>query len=316
MPPPPKWKVLLVSDRNQPSLTAILETDPHVILNQVQTSDYHGAGGNDILIFDQLVPDPLPEGNIVFLNPLGGLPFMPTQENSQSTQIIGQHLTHEVMRDVSLIDLEVKASLRTQLPLWGIPLVETNQASLIWLGEQDNQKVVVFAFDPFDLNVSNFVISIPSAPILMSQCLEWLGAATTPIQPDLVKTGEPVKIYLEHISEVDQITVQTPNGNIQALQVRDSRLVFTDTTQVGVYTIFIDGEPFGRFAANLLDPQESDLSPPQLADDPNTDMDIRPVRSDLPEVNKEIWAYAAFLALLLLIVEWWVYHQNRRFRQP
>ena len=314
--PPSKWKVLLVSNRNQPSLTAILKTDPYVILNQVPPSDYHGTGGNDILIFDQFVPDPLPEGNLIFLNPIGGLPFMPTQENSQPTQIISQHPTHEVMRDVSLIDLEVKASLQVQLPLWGIPLIETNQAPLIWLGEQDNQKVFVFAFDPFDLNVSTFATSIPSAPILMSQFLEWLGTAASPIRPDLVKTGEPVKIYLEHISEVDQITVQMPNGDMQALQARDSRTVFTDTTQVGVYTVFVDGEPFGRFAANLLNPQESDLSPSQLVDDPDAVMDSRSVRSDLPEVNREIWGYAAFLALLLLIVEWWVYHQNHRFRQP
>ena len=313
--PPPKWKVLLVSDRDQPPLSAILKTDPHVILNQVQTSDYHGVGGNDILIFDQFVPDPLPEGNIVFLNPIGGLPFMPTQENSQPTQIIGQHPTHEVMRDVSLINLEVKVSLRVQLPLWGIPLIETNRTPLIWLGEQDNQKVVVFAFDPFDLDASSFATSIPSAPILISQCLEWLGAATAPVQPDLVRTGMPVKIYLEHISEIERITVQMPNGGMHELQARDTRIVFTDTTQVGVYTIFIDGESFGKFAANLLDPQESDLSPPQLADDLNARTGTERVQSDLPEVNREIWGYAAFLALLLLIVEWWVYHQNRRFRQ-
>ena len=107
-----------------------------------------------------------------------------------------------------------------------------------------------------------------------------------------------------------------PNGDIQELQMRDSRMIFTDTTQIGVYTVFVDGEPFGRFAANLLNPQESNLSLSQLVADPNTVMDSRSVRSDLPEVNREIWAYAAFLALLLLIVEWWVYHQNRRFRQP
>ena len=184
--PPSKWKVLLVSDRSQPSLNAILKTDPHVILNQVTTSDYHGTGGNDILIFDQFVPDPLPDGNIIFLNPIDGLPFMPTQENIQPTQIIGQHPTHEVMRDVSLIDLEVKASLQVQLPLWGISLIETNQAPLIWLGEQENHKVVVFAFDPFDLGISNFATSIPSAPILISQCLERLGTATSRIKPDFV----------------------------------------------------------------------------------------------------------------------------------
>ena len=42
--PPPKWKVLLVSDRNQPPLIAILKTDPHVTLDQIQTADYHGNG--------------------------------------------------------------------------------------------------------------------------------------------------------------------------------------------------------------------------------------------------------------------------------
>jgi hypothetical protein len=150
----------------------------------------------------------------------------------------------------------------------------------------------------------------------MSQCLEWLGLATSPIQPDLVKTGGAVKIRLDHIGEAERVTLQMPDGTMRELQMPDSRIVFTDTTQVGVYTVFVNNEPLGRFAANLLNPQESDLSPPQLADDSSRGMDTGRVQSNLPEVNREIWAYAAFLALLLLTVEWWVYHQNRRFRQP
>ena len=314
--PPPKWKVLLVSDRNQPPLNAILKTDPYVNLNQIQTSDYHGLGDNDILVFDQFVPDPLPEGNIVFLNPTGGLPFTPTQENKQPTQVIDQHPTHEVIRDVSLIDLEVRTSLQVQLPLWGIPLVETNRTPLIWLGEQPEGRMVVFAFDPFDPNVSTFAASIPSAPILMSQCLEWLGLSTSPIQPDLVKTGGAVKIRLDHIGEAERVTLQMPDSTMRELQMPDSRIVFMGTTQVGVYTVFVNDEPLGRFAVNLLNPQESDLTSPQLADDSSRGMDTGRVQSNLPEVNREIWAYAAFLALLLLTVEWWIYHQNRRFRQP
>lgn len=314
--PPSKWQILLVSDRNPLPLNAILKTDPHVSLNQIQTSDYHGVGDNDILILDQFVPDPLPEGNIVFLNPVGGLPFMPTQNNRQPIRVIDQHPTHRVMRDVSLIDLEVKVSLQTQLPLWGIPLVETSQTPLIWLGEQDNQKMIVFAFDPFDPDISNFAASIPSAPILMSQCLEWLGTATSPIQPDLVRTGEPVKIWIEYPNEVKEVIVQLPDGTRRELKTQEAQIVFADTTQIGIYTVFVDGEPLGRFAANLLNPQESDLSPSPSVDNAHTGINSGQVQSDLPEVNREIWAYAAVLALLLLIVEWWLYHQNRRFRQP
>jgi hypothetical protein len=214
------------------------------------------------------------------------------------------------MRDVSLIDMEVKASLNCQAPIWGIPLIETTQTPLIWLGEQGERKVVVFAFDSFDLEVSKFALSIPSAPILMSQCLEWLGSATAPIQPDFVKTGEPVKIRLDHPNEVKRITVQLPDGARLELQERASPIVFTETMQIGVYTVFVDDEQLGRFAVNLLNAWESNLSPPQLADDPNTAADTGRVRSDLPEVNREIWKYAVLFALLLLVVEWWIYHRN------
>ncbi len=308
--PPPKWKVLLVSDRDQPLLTAILKTNPHVNLDGIQKQDYHSLGDNDIVIFDQFVPGTLPEGNAIFLNPLGGLPFMPVQRNMELIRAIDQHPTHEVMRDVSLIDMEVKASLNCQAPIWGIPLIETTQTPLIWLGEQGERKVVVFAFDSFDLEVSKFALSIPSAPILMSQCLEWLGSATAPIQPDFVKTGEPVKIRLDHPNEVKRITVQLPDGARLELQERASPIVFTETMQIGVYTVFVDDEQLGRFAVNLLNAWESNLSPPQLADDPNTAADTGRVRSDLPEVNREIWKYAVLFALLLLVVEWWIYHRN------
>ena len=316
--PPPKWKVLLVSDRNQPLLTAILQTHPHVSLNQIQTLDYHSLGNVDIAIFDEFVPKTLPEGNIIFLNPHNGLPFMPVEKNMQPIRGIDQHPTHDVMRDVSLIDLEVKVSLRCQLPTWGIPLVETTQTPLIWLGEHSQRKVVVFAFDPFDFEISSFALfkrSIAAAPILMSQCLEWLGPTAAPIQPDAVKVGEPVKIRLDHPNEVNRVTVQLPQGVQVDIQERTSPITFAETTQIGIYTVFVNDEQLGRFAVNLLNAQESNLSPSDLTANSAEialidDMDAEWEISDLPTVNWEIWQYAAFFALLLLVVEWWIYHRN------
>jgi hypothetical protein len=319
--PPTKWEVLLVSNRNGSLLNHMLETNPRVEVSQIQPHEYNGVAGRDIAIFDRFVPDVLPDGNAIFLNPVDGLPFMPTQKNTQTVRIIEQN-THDVMRDVSLLDLQVKESLICEEPEWGTSLVNTPSGPLIWLGVPTEGgdlaqngglgKVVVFAFDPFNLESSRFALSIPCM-ILMSQCLEWLGSATAPIQPDVVKVGEPVKIRLNTSNAVDRVTVQLPDGTRTPLVARAHPIIFTETTQIGVYTIFVDDAPFGRFVANLLNPTESDLAPPKSEDDsqqnPSTEDPVEQVQHQ-PEVNREIWAYVAAFGLLLLAAEWWIYHRN------
>ena len=310
--PPARLRVLLVSDRKQTLLPHMLEAIPNVELLQIQPEDYHGQADRDILIFDQFAPEPFPDGNAIFLNPADGLPFMSAQKNEQSVRVIDQKQVDSVMSGVSLIDLRVKESLTVELPIWGIPFVETTGTPLIWLGRQGDQKVVVFAFDPFDLRVSQFALSIPAAPILMSQCLEWLGSGRDAIQPAVVKAGKSVKIRLDHPDQVNRVTVQLPDGTHVDLVERTSSIIFTDTTQIGVYTVFVDEQQFGKFAVNLLNPQESNLSPPELEQHAVSTAlsEIGRKQPDEQEVNREVWGYVAFFALLLLVVEWWVYHRN------
>ena len=319
--PPTKWEVLLVSDRDKSLLNHMLETNPRVAVSQIQPHEYHGVVAKDMVIFDRFVPGELPDGNVIFLNPVDGLPFMLTQKNMQTVRIINQE-AHDVMRNVSLLGLQVKESLICELPEWGTPLVETPSGPLIWLGVPTESgdlaqngglgKGVVFAFDPFNLESSQFALSIPGM-ILMSQCLEWLGSATAPIQPDVVKVGAPVKIRLNTSDAVDRVTVQLPDGTRTPLVARSYPIIFTETTQIGVYTVFVDDAPFGRFVANLLYPTESDLSPPKSEDDSQQDTSTEDTVEQVqhqPEVNREIWAYVAAFGLLLLAAEWWVYHRN------
>jgi hypothetical protein len=291
----------------------MLTTHPRVRLHRIPTQAYHGEGDKDIIIFDRFTPEVIPEGNMIFINPIDGLPFMPVREITQPTRVINQDSTHEVMRQVSLIDLAVKASLRCELPVWGVSLVETPLSPLIWLGEQGARRVVVFAFDAFQPEVSDFAFfekSIASPLILMSQCLEWLGSATEAITPRLVKTGEPVKIRLGEAETTAQVMIQLPDGAQRNLGEKSARLVFTETTQAGVYTVLANNQPVGKFAANLLDPKESDLTPTQLPEDERPSSLMDEAYASSLESRQEIWQYAAALALLLLIVEWWAYHRR------
>lgn len=319
--PPTKWEVLLVSDRDKSLLNHILETNPRVAVYQIQPHEYTGAAGRDIVIFDRFVPDNLPEGNVMFLNPIEGLPFMRTEKNIQPIRIIEQN-THDVMRDVSLLDLQVKESLICEEPIWGTSLVNTPSGSLIWLGVPTEngalaqnggvEKVVVFAFDPFHLESSQFALSIPGM-ILMSQCLEWLGSGTAPIYPDVVTVGEPIKIRLNTFDAVAPVAVQLPDGTRIPLEAGAQPIIFTETTQIGVYTVFVDDAPFGRFVVNLLNPTESDLSPSESEDNSQQDTSPKDTVEQVhhqPEVNREIWMYVAAFGVLLLAAEWWIYHRN------
>lgn len=307
-----KSRVLLVSDRHQPLLTKMLEADVNIDLVQIQTQDYQGMGGRDIVIFDQYVPEDLPDANTISLNPVDGLQFMPVEQKTELVHVIDQERTHAIMRDVSLINLQVKESLIPQLPIWGIPLVETTHAPLIWFGEHAKRKVVVFAFDAFDLQISRFALLIPSAPIFMSRCLEWLSTPKTPIQPDVVKVGTPVRIVLDHLDEVDSIAVELPDGSRTNIVAQSATIVFADTSHVGVYTVSVDNRRIGQFFVNLLNRQESNISAPQRDDNQREAGSIEEHRvSHTQQVNREVWKYTACLGLFLLVMEWWLYHRNR-----
>ena len=305
--------VLLVSDRSQPLLSKMLEADANIGLEEIETQDYRGAESQDTVIFDGYVPENLPDANAIFLNPVGGLPFMPvTETKMEPVHVIYQDRVHTIMRDVSLIDLSVKESLVAQLPSWGSPLAETVEGALIWAGENANRKYVVFGFDAFNLETSRFALLIPSAPILLSRCLEWLAVPNTTVQPDVAKVGTPVKILLSDPEAEDDVTVQLPDGLVTAVSSGATPIIFADTSLVGLYSVSVNNRQVGRFAVNLLDSQESGISSPQrVVDGAESGPAGTPPADHLQEVNREIWKFTACLGVLLLLIEWWVYHRNK-----
>ena len=216
------------------------------------------------------------------------------------------------MRDVPLIDLTVRESLVVQLPSWGSPLVETVEGTLIWAGENADRKNVVFGFDAFNLEASRFALFIPASPILLSRCLEWLDVPHTTVQPNVVTVGTPVKIFLTEPEAEDDISVRLPDGSVTEVSSESAPIIFTNTSLVGVYTVFVHDRQVGRFAVNLLESQDSGSSPPQPGEERvESDPAGIPPADHLQEVDREIWKYTACLGVLLLLIEWWVYHRNR-----
>lgn len=316
-----QFRILLVSNRDQPLLMGLLRSyGDHVQLQTVPTDEFHGTGDADVVIFDNGIPSEqgflnLPgTENIIVINSRRELPFMaePSFEIiTTPVSVIKEDKTHPIMQDVSIMGLQVKESVRRELPRWGNSLIESGKGALVWLGTEAGRQFLVFEFDAFNPEISLFPITIPDVPLFMYQCLAWLEARTMPIKSltvqknrtrQIFRTGEHLKIELPTI-ERPIIQVKKPDGTMIEL---DSD-VFTETDQIGVYAVLAGDSLFERFAVNLLDATESALLHPTT--ELNTQGQVNE-QNLLQPLTREIWQWAALIAVCLLLCEWWFYHRS------
>ena len=314
-------RILLVSDRNQFLLTELLRSSgDYVELQTVSTDEYHGTSDADVIIFDGgILPThdflniPGTE-SIIFINWQQELPFMtePSVEIVPTlVSVIKENKTHPIMRDVSIMGLQVKESVRRELPLWGNSLIETEKGTLVWFGTKADRQFLVFEFDAFNPEISSFPTTIPDAPLFMYHCLAWLESNAVPIKAitaqrnsttPTFRTGEHVKIDLP-MQEKSTIRVQKPDGNM--LELKNS--VFAETDQMGIYSVFAGDSLFGRFAVNLLDATESALLSSKTDLNAQTQVNEKDL---LQPISQEVWQWTALFAVCLLLCEWWFYHRT------
>ena len=318
LPAMPSLRILVVSDTPKSLLPDLLGSyGTYVRVTVVDPTDYHGSSDADVVFFEgssEVSTDiAAAKTGTVFIAPGESLPFFQEEVvEIAAARVIQEDAGHPLMAGVSFQGLAVPDAAYRTLPLWGHPLVETEKGALIWVGNREDTRLLVFEFAAFDPEMSTFALTIPDAPQFVYQCLAWLEAGTAPLLPvraeasgtwHAFRTGEPVRIAVP--GESPPFHVQKPDGT----QVEVETPIFTETDQVGVYTLLSAGEPLERFTVNLLNPTASELrhSPP-LAD---IDASAGGTAALQPLVQ-EMWTWFACAAVLLLIVEWWGYHRSPR----
>ncbi|MCE2402523.1 BatA and WFA domain-containing protein [Candidatus Poribacteria bacterium] len=316
-----QFRILLVSDRDQLLLMELLRSyGDHVELQKVSTDEYHGTGDADIIVFDGGISSEhnflnvLGTESIIVINSERELPFMTESSVEIITtpvSIIKEDKTHPIMQDVSIMGLQVKESVRRELPLWGNSLIESEKGALVWLGTEADRQFLVFEFDAFNPGISSFLTTIPDVPIFMYRCLAWLEAGTVPIKSltvqknrtrQIFRTGEQLKIDLSTV-ENPNIQVKKPDSAMIELESE----VFSETDQIGVYSVFSGDSLFARFAVNLLDATESALS--YSTTESSTEKQVNE-KNLLQPLTREVWQWTALFAVCLLLCEWWFYHRS------
>jgi Ca-activated chloride channel family protein len=269
----------------------------------------------DLYIFDGVLPTSgitgiplLPDGNLLIINPPSN-PLFQVTGTFTNTQLIYQS-DDELMQYIDWKGVQIARAHHVQLPPWGKRLVDSEGGPLLFAGETGGRRIAVLTFD---LHESDLPLHV-TFPILFANLIHYLAPPQSFDVPEGLQPGEALNILPQ--PGVDQVLVVTPSEKAFVLQPGTGSLVFSETGELGVYAInylYENTESYDLVAVNLFDAGESNIKPVE-----NIQVGLTNVSPTAEEKfgRFEIWRPVALLALLVLIIEWWVYHRQHSLPSP
>ncbi len=263
------------------------------------------------IVFDDYTPAPdkIPEGpHLLFFHPSGEhspFPIASTLDRPRVTEI---NDNHPVMRWLLMDDVNFDSTNVFRVDTDGreVVLAQSIRSPMIAAKRDGQRKIVACGFS---LASTDLMLRV-AFPLLLVNTLDWFAGDDS----DLITTyttGEAVQVPMDGTFELTEVEIQTPQGKIQRAPLKDGMATFY-ASSVGVHALVAkrDAEVLANvsLAANLSDPEESDIAP-------STELNMGGKALEPPSGfalthSQSLWLYLAILVLVLLCVEWVTY--NRR----
>jgi len=303
--PPVGGTTLLVSEGNlflEQLLAALPNLAPYRAVPDEQGALTLPTEPFDLYVLDGVIPDPLPPGNLLILNPPPN-PLFPVTgviEHPGDAVVAEGPLT----RFVEWSAINILQARAVETPVWGRLLVNTAATPLVFAGETAGRRVAVVTFDLHD---SDLPLQV-TFPILFANLINYLAPPLAFDTADGLQPGEGLTI-LPDLS-VTQVVVAAPGDRVFTPPITEDGIRFTATETLGVYAVNYlspDGHWAEFFAVNLFAPEESDIAPQS---------NIRIGQATVEHAGAdavgqvEYWPWLAGLAFVVLLVEWWAYHRR------
>ena len=300
IPAPRTLSVLLVSPGNL-FLEKVLHTDPQVKLEVRKPDAYQGGmEGFDVVVVDSVSPPKLGNGRFVLVNTVPGDVPLEVLGRLDNPTIMDWDRTHPIMRQIDFAKVTIEDAMRIRPLAAGKTLVEAVGGPLIYALEERDRKALFFGFDLFR---TDFPLRV-AFPLILSKGLRWLSPVGLDQSSLQLQAGQPILLPVEH--GVTTATVRTPSGRSVRAQVNRGMASFTETDEVGVYTV-VTGRGETKVAVNLMNADESDLTPQPV---PTFVEGVRPESTPVL-IQRELWPFFVMLALLLFALEGFLYWRRQ-----
>jgi hypothetical protein len=280
-------EVALVSQGNH-FLASALAVHPNIRLTQY--TEYGPEIEADVIVLDRLNEVPVVEGRVLAINStVAGMQVRPAGllENVAS---VAWSDTHPITADIDMSGTFLRIAHPYILGPGARAILNRGPHVLGYVADTPAVRVVGFGFD---LQRSNVPLH-PGFPILMRRAVEWLYPQGAESESWQVSAGDVVQ--LETLPGTP-VRVTHPNGEVSSYRGDELTVPFEDTSRVGLYEINRGGAQ-SALAVNLLDTQESDLTPR-----------FKPPREapletgEAPRTGRDLWRLLLPAAALLVLID-------------
>jgi hypothetical protein len=320
-----KARILMVGPENRPlsaffdhpatqKMATVTYLDPDALKDDAKYKRPAHDGAWDLVIFDRCHPeeeDDMPSANTWFIGSVP--PGWGKGEKTQGPPVKGWAEKHPLLRYLTgLHEIGIDGAFRLDM---SDPKIPPRTPRLL---ESDKNTVLMFTIprQSFTDLIQTFPIIdegkyntnwpvLSSFPLFVRNVTYVLGNVSDTAAEPSVKPGEVMTLRPD--VAVREIEVVNPAKESKK-EERGTRPDFTygKTDRVGIYQVRWDGKEQRHFAVNLLDADESNIEP--RSEIKIGDASIKTNASS--GQPRDTWKWVALAALILLLVEWYVY--NRR----
>ncbi len=298
-------RILLVTENNL-FLEQVLRSQPGIEFFKTLPGRALPTQPYDLYIFDNNVPAGLPTGDMLFINPDQTTSLFTVGGEVDEVGILSLERDDERLAFVDFGSVNILQYRQVQPQNWAQVLIRAGSDPLFFAGDTTGRQVGVLAFD---LRNSDLPLQI-TFPVLISNLLEWYAPSGAIAGGTAFDVGSTVQIRPPFDAETVRVTA--PDGAAEVIEVDRESLAYTATQQPGIYTLeVLAGNEVTQtqyFAVNTFAASESDITPREITIGGVT-IDGQP-REELGQ--REYWSLIALLALLFLLIEWYVYHRQLR----
>lgn len=316
---PRRSRILLITPGNEPLKLALntqraaelveLQVESPAYLDDPRYQAIAALGACELIIYDRCVPTELPQTNTLSIGRVPPLANWSVLETVAAPQIIDVDTTHPLMHLVEMGDVLLAEGTPLKLPSAATVLIDSDRGPLFAVAPRDTFEDAVLGIELIgaDKVGTNWPLRL-SFPVFVLNVLEHFAHGSGAATALNVRSGQTIRLPLDASQE--RLSVETPTHERFELTGPPGRSVhFSQTSRVGLYEVHTSGVPVTLFAVNLLDAAESDV---RLRADGGVQIGAETVTSETgwQSARREGWRYLAFVALGVLVVEWYLY--NRR----
>lgn len=318
---PRRVRVLLISKGNPVfrPLEAALAAMP-VDLTTMSPTEYENAedakirdgarSAFDVVMFDRHATTRLPSGNYFFWGAAPKLSDVTSRGTLENETIFNWDDTHPVLRHVSVETIHIFEAAKLELPSDARTLIEGHESKVLSYLSRDGSQFLLASFAPIGENdagrpiLNTDWVSTVDFLVFLQNAVNYLASNVETANRRSVAPGEPVAVPLRQ--RQDSVAILRPDGERETVPVSGGDIVhYGRTRAVGVYTLDDGTDQRQRFAVNLFNATEGNVTP---VDSLRLGADATKTQSATIEAKRPMWPWVLVATLALLTLEWIVYN--------